>query len=133
MFGLRGVFGYLGALDFYAGVFDIFLYPSRDVTASLTDVHSATRAECVVNTRFLCWGLLVFDRSENVLHCSQWFLTAADALFFYSPGSAVCCSLNVRNIRLAYLAYPIFLRRYSCSSRWAWLFGNVLVGVISGS
>jgi hypothetical protein len=100
MFGLGGVFGYRVALDFFAGVFDIFLYPSRGVTAGLRDVHSATCAELVLNTRFLCRGLLVFDRSKNGLHFAQWFQTAADAIFFESPGSAVSFSLNVRDIRL---------------------------------
>lgn len=103
------------------------------MTSSLTDVQSAIHAERVVNTNFCVGDCIVFDLSENDLHFVQWFLTAADALFFESPGSVVCCSLNIVDISLAVSLIQFSFEGVLVFLDGLGLFGDVLVGVIIDS
>jgi hypothetical protein len=71
-------------------------YSSEDVTACLINVHSASSTGVLVTARFLGWVLFLLDQSEMDHHSVQWHRS----LFLELLDSAVCCSLNVRNINI---------------------------------
>ena len=57
--------------------------------ASLINECSTTSAGDVVNTKFLCLGLLV-PLSVTIL------VSGVDPTFIEKPGNAVCCSWHIR-------------------------------------